>query len=213
MLPVDGKCYVTQEYGLTDYARSSAGKVAYKNFPGGMHPGVDFGTNLVHLPAVSVISGIVVRASLDGGWGNHVEVKGNDGWNRQYAHLNALLVKVGDVVAPGTRVGLVGSTGNSTAVHLHYGNRKMGFWGWVYRDPALDFTGAVETPSVITKKLIKSSDPAKKGVYVYNGKSKFGIPDWQTKVFFFGEGTSDIEEVSDDVLSKIPEKAIIPSMQ
>ena len=62
--------YVTQKYGLTDFAKSSVGKIAYKNFPGGIHPGIDLGTKGINLPAISTCDGVVVQAGKNGGWGN-----------------------------------------------------------------------------------------------------------------------------------------------
>lgn len=214
MYPILGKSYITQQYGLTSFAISISGKKIYKNFPGGIHPGVDFGTKGLNLPAISTIYGKVVKASLDGGWGNHVEIQGVDGWNRQYAHLEGFTVKVGDQVKPGDIVGHIGTTGASTGVHLHYGNRRRKLTlGWEYRDPSNDFSMVEEAP-MPKKKLIKSSNVNKPGVYIFNGKSKFGIPDGETLEFLFGKkGWSMIEEVSDDILTKIPEPAIIPSLK
>lgn len=210
--PILGKCYVTQEYGLTDFARSPRGRLAYKNFPGGIHPGVDFGTAGINLPVISTIYGKVVRASFDGGWGNHVEILGVDGWNRQYAHLNDISVKVGQQVSPGVILGQVGTTGASTGVHLHYGNRRRKLtMAWEYRDPRNDFE-IVEKPVMPTGKLIKSNHVDKPGVYIFNGKSKFGVPDWETLTFLFGEKPV-IEEVSEDILTKIPEPGLIPSLK
>ena len=64
---------------------------------------------------VSVTAGRAhVTLGYGGGFGNNVQVQVGDLWVR-YAHLEAVLVSDGDVVAPGTVVGLEGSTGFSTA--------------------------------------------------------------------------------------------------
>src|SRR5699024_9159996 len=42
------------------------------------------------------------------------------------AHLSKILASVGQKVTRGTKLGLVGSTGASTAAHLHYEIRKNG---------------------------------------------------------------------------------------
>lgn len=213
MLPIKGKCYVTQGYGLTDYAKSKGGKAAYKNFPGGIHPGVDFGTNGITLECVSLCDGKVVAVSKNvDGWGNHVEIEGPDGWRRQYAHLSAISVQVGQEVRFGGIIGRVGTTGASTGIHLHYGNRRKKLIGWEYRDPTPDFEDKkIPVPKRIKSRLIKGNGTSLPNIYVYNGKTKHKIPDIQTLHFLFGQ--ENYELVENDVLTKIPEGEPIPSLQ
>jgi murein DD-endopeptidase MepM/ murein hydrolase activator NlpD len=71
----------------------------------------------------------VVRVSQGGfndGYGRLVVVDHGAGWTTWYAHLSARFVEVGDLVARGDQLGVVGSTGNSTAPHLHYEQRLNG---------------------------------------------------------------------------------------
>jgi murein DD-endopeptidase MepM/ murein hydrolase activator NlpD len=83
------------------------------------HRGVDlraaYGTEV---PAAS--GGTVVSAGERGTYGNLVVVRDDQGVETRYAHLSATLVKEGDVIAPGTLVGRVGSSGRSAAPHLHF---------------------------------------------------------------------------------------------
>lgn len=136
--PIKGPYYPTQKYGLTDFAKTAVGKAAYKNFPGGIHPGVDFGTKGKSLPVIATCDGEVTRASMDGGWGNHVVVKGSDGWGRQYCHLASISVQAGKIVKMGDELGKVGTTGASTGIHLHYGHRIQKGSGYEYRDPSAE---------------------------------------------------------------------------
>lgn len=212
------KHYVTQGYGLTDYAKSRAGKIAYKNFPSGIHPGYDFGTSGVNAPAISLVRGRVVAAGVDGGWGNHVEILGEDGWRRQYAHLSKILVHVGQEVAPFDEVGKVGSTGASTGTHLHYGKRrKKLLGGWEYADPSSDFEDAKKpteeqkAPEVPKSKLVKGVSNPKVYLLSEDKKTKHYIPNWETLVYLFGS-SPEISEVDDAVLSKLPENSSIPDL-
>ena len=63
------------------------------------------------------------------GFGKTVEVTNNAGMVALFGHLNRQDVKPGDIVKPGTSVGLSGSTGNSTGPHLHESLfNKQGQW-------------------------------------------------------------------------------------
>lgn len=208
---IDGDHYITQKFGLTAFAQSSQGKSFYKNFPGGIHPGIDFGTRGKKLPVLSPVTGEVVRASWDGGWGYHIEVKAEkDGWNRQFSHLSAVNVRVGQKVRIGDLLGNVGTTGSSTAVHLHFGHRrKKTLGGWEYRDPSIDLVDSQEEDRMPTEKLIKAEPFS--AVYVFNGKEKFPIPNWGTLTFLFGE-KAKIEVIDEATLDKIPTGPIIPQL-
>lgn len=82
------------------------------------HQGTDFavpkGTH-----AVSMVYGTVTRSEYMGGYGNGVEIKGDDGQTYFYAHGSARSVKVGERVAPGQTVMLTGDTGTPGSFHLH----------------------------------------------------------------------------------------------
>lgn len=53
--------------------------------------------------------------------GSYVEIlHGTTGFRTLYAHLSAVDVKAGEKVRAGSRIGAVGTTGRSTAPHLHY---------------------------------------------------------------------------------------------
>ena len=55
------------------------------------------------------------------GYGKYVEITHEDGTHSLYGHQSKILVKEGEFVPAGTKIGEVGSTGNSTGPHLHLG--------------------------------------------------------------------------------------------
>lgn len=85
----------------------------------GYHTGVDFiassGTTVK-----AVGAGTVVSAGWGGAYGNEVVIRHADGKYSQYGHMSSLSVSTGQSVTPGQRIGLSGSTGNSSGPHLHF---------------------------------------------------------------------------------------------
>lgn len=83
------------------------------------HAGIDISTPIgtpVHAPA----DGIVVSTAVRGGYGNAIVVDHGFGIVSRYGHLDRFNVKPGQKVRRGDVIGFVGSTGKSTAPHLHY---------------------------------------------------------------------------------------------
>lgn len=65
--------------------------------------------------------GVVESAGFNnGGYGNKIVINHNNGMKTIYAHLDSIDVNVGQVVEKDTKIGVMGSTGNSTGVHLHF---------------------------------------------------------------------------------------------
>lgn len=111
------------------------------------HKGVDLsaGTGVSGYPAQSIAGGVVTRAGRMGGYGNLVEVEHENGFRSRYGHLESIGVRVGDYIARGTPIGLVGNTGRSTGPHLHFEVRDP--TGKAVNPQAfVDFTANVPTP-------------------------------------------------------------------
>ena len=84
------------------------------------HYGIDvrasYGSNIY-----AADGGKVITATYSASYGNYVVIShGSNGMTTLYAHMSKLKVKQGDVITKGTVVGLAGSTGTSTATHLHF---------------------------------------------------------------------------------------------
>lgn len=65
-------------------------------------------------------AGTVSQARYAGSYGNMILLDHGGGTRTRYAHMSVFLVKAGEKVSAGQAIGHVGSTGNSTAPHLHF---------------------------------------------------------------------------------------------
>jgi murein DD-endopeptidase MepM/ murein hydrolase activator NlpD len=85
------------------------------------HQGTDYGAS-AGTPIRAIGDGVVIRANYNNGYGNVVEIRHPNGYVSRYAHMS----RFGKGVSRGVRVsreqtiGYVGSTGLSTAPHLHF---------------------------------------------------------------------------------------------
>lgn len=84
-----------------------------------MHNGIDF-TAKSGTPIQATGQGKVIKAGRVSGFGNRVVIDHGYGYQTLYAHMERIDVKVGASVTRGQQIGLVGSTGTSTAPHCHY---------------------------------------------------------------------------------------------
>src|SRR6266536_1707775 len=90
------------------------------------HPGIDL-PGATGTPVGAAAPGHVIFAAHDpSGYGNLVEVDHGGGVVSMYAHLSGFSVRIGQSIATGTRVGRIGSSGESTGPHLHFEVRVRG---------------------------------------------------------------------------------------
>ena len=68
----------------------------------------------------STADGKVVSAGRNGAYGNAIDIEHGFGVSTRYAHLSEILVHEGQMVKKGDPIGVEGSTGRSTGLHLHY---------------------------------------------------------------------------------------------
>lgn len=90
------------------------------------HKGIDFTA-----PSGTAIqatgNGTVIRVeNKSRGYGKNVIIDHGYGYTSLYAHMSSISVKKGQKVVKGQELGKVGSTGTSTAPHLHYEVRYKG---------------------------------------------------------------------------------------
>ena len=91
-----------------------------------MHKGVDLAA-AEGTPVRVTANGVVAKTEdWPEGYGKYIVVVHSDVYATLYAQLSEMKVKAGDRVKRGDVIGLVGSSGLSTAPHLHYEVRKNG---------------------------------------------------------------------------------------
>jgi len=84
------------------------------------HAGIDIANN--GRPAIAAAdSGRVVSAVYEKyGYGYHVIIDHGNGYKTLYAHLSQIEVEPGQNISRGQVLGVMGSTGRSTGIHLHF---------------------------------------------------------------------------------------------
>jgi murein DD-endopeptidase MepM/ murein hydrolase activator NlpD len=84
------------------------------------HKGMDFGTNRKAAPTYAAADGTVVIAGWSNSAGNWVVINHGNGIVTKYMHHSALCVSAGQRVTKGQQIGMTGTTGWSSGIHLHY---------------------------------------------------------------------------------------------
>ena len=109
--PLDG-ARLSSTYGMRKHPISGFNK---------MHKGIDFAAPK-GTPVYAGGNGVIERAGRNGGYGNYIRIRHNNGYKTAYAHLSGFKkgISKGVRVSQGEVIGYVGSTGRSTGPHLHY---------------------------------------------------------------------------------------------
>jgi len=89
------------------------------------HPGIDIAV-AVGTQIRASGGGTVIMAGTDTAYGLFVLLRHPGGYESMYGHASRILVREGDEVTAGQVIALSGSTGRSTAPHLHFEIRREG---------------------------------------------------------------------------------------
>ncbi|MEX2178685.1 MAG: M23 family metallopeptidase [Gemmatimonadaceae bacterium] len=97
------------------------------------HAGTDYAAN-AGTPIRAIGEGLVIRAGWHNGYGNVIDIRHGNGYVSRYGHMRAFAkgISSGVRVSREQTIGYVGSTGLSTAPHLHFEVLVKG----VQRNPA-----------------------------------------------------------------------------
>ncbi len=105
-IPKSTNYYISTYYGIDPGDRK-------------MHYGIDIAVGR-GTPIYAALDGTVTDVGYRSDYGYYVVVEHSGGVKTRYAHNSQNLVKVGQTVAKGQTIALVGSTGRSTGNHLHF---------------------------------------------------------------------------------------------
>ncbi len=83
------------------------------------HNGTDWATP-TGTPIVSTGDGVVVMTRKHPYAGNYVVIQHGSRYKTRYLHLSKILVRKGQKILRGQRIGLAGATGRVTGPHIHY---------------------------------------------------------------------------------------------
>ena len=87
---------------------------------GELHTGLDFAAGC-GTPVFSAGKGTVTEAGFSAyGGGNRIVIDHGNGLKTTYNHLETIGVQLNQSVETGVRIGIAGTTGNSTGCHLHF---------------------------------------------------------------------------------------------
>ena len=118
-------CYVTSPYGVV----RSNGKV---------HTGIDLISKSGDREVRAIKGGVYRGKYWDAyGYGNYVVVEHDDGMKALYCHLKSVeSISVGKRIEEGQLLGIEGTTGNSTGVHLHLEIKENPYTGKFHKNIA-----------------------------------------------------------------------------
>lgn len=85
---------------------------------GRMHKGIDLVSGNKNILAAD--DGRVEFVGVKSGYGNCIIINHQNGYKTLYGHLSKTSVKKGAFVEKGAKIGVMGNTGNSYGVHLHF---------------------------------------------------------------------------------------------
>ena len=109
--PLQQRFMITCYYGVSRVGKVSATSIHY---------GIDLAGPELGSPVYAADGGEVIFAEKHGSYGNIVKILHEDNVQTYYAHMDKILVNVGDRVYPGQQIGEIGRTGLATGVHLHF---------------------------------------------------------------------------------------------
>ena len=115
--PLHSSYYISSRFGW----RVSPFDSSKRTYHGGIDMACPTGT-----PIYAASEGEVITAGWSNVYGNYVIISHHSGYKTLYGHMSSIHVSKGQYVYTTTKIGKVGSTGQSTGPHLHFTVYKNG---------------------------------------------------------------------------------------
>lgn len=173
------------------------GNCAHHSCKYGYTRGMDIagGGNIVAVEEGKVITATDLGAKKS--FGKYVEIEHADGSISLYGHMSSYCVKKGQIVKKGQKIGVMGSTGNSTGTHLHFEFSAADPWKTFYWNKyasKISYQQNVRSNNVTNaeennKEIVQIIDNyyTKSGeYYYYKGGISSGIIDCSCKTSYAG---------------------------
>ncbi len=178
------------------------------------HSGVDYGTNREKWKQYALEDGKVLRAGYNAqGYGHYAEIEyPRLGVSLFYGHFDKKYIKAGDIVNEDTIIGLTGTTGMSTGIHLHLGLKINGNYvdpeKYDYKEAQKmdfkigDYVYALEDIKLYTtinhleSKYILKKDCKAYVRFIKN--NEVALADSNTKEYFESAWTGELDKLSKD---------------
>jgi len=86
---------------------------------GSYHNGIDI-SGVDDFNILAADNGVITYAGWKDGYGKTIIIDHGNGFETLYAHLSTMNVTIGEIIAKGQVIGIMGSTGRTTGTHLHF---------------------------------------------------------------------------------------------
>ncbi|OGL45733.1 MAG: hypothetical protein A2161_12065 [Candidatus Schekmanbacteria bacterium RBG_13_48_7] len=109
ILPTEG--YLMSPFGLR--ADPLTGKKTF-------HDGIDISHWFPNIEVWAAAAGTVEFSGIKSGYGITIRIRHDNHFETVYCHLKIAFTNIGDTVQEGETIGIMGKTGRTTGVHLHF---------------------------------------------------------------------------------------------
>lgn len=131
-----------------------------------MHNGIDLAYSRGE-KVYSLYSGKVIISKMQAGnkgYGNYIVIYNDNKTYSLYAHLDTRAVSSGAYIKQGQYIGKIGSTGDSTGPHLHFGMATK------LNTNYIDNSSWIDPEPVLNKELEERTEMVETGEIIFNGK-------------------------------------------